>query len=821
MSNDVELDEAQLGALRRAAANSRYHLLLGAGASLDSTSRNGRYLPNSTALAQELADAFEVPLEDGDLLWRIYARAVEKAGAPSVYGWLRERFFQVKPPPWLSTYARFPWEVVWTLNLDDSFERAYEAAKSEVSRVLMPLSWDDDFRLGRELPVVHLHGHTLETEPRALVFSLTEYADAAVAYAAWPITFRDLYGVSPMVIIGARLRDEPDIEAVVARRQPEIDAPSFYVSPTISDAVAADLRSWNLIPVRMTGEQFTAVWAELTGMSSTEPPTRYEELALRVGRQFRELRTNYPGKTPLGHDFLGGDEPYWADIVGREHAELDWIRQGAVAVKRFGRDVPNSSALLYAGRRLTGRTTGLLAIARSFREAAWRVFLFTADERPDIDAVLQYAADGKSLVMIFDGIADVAEDVATIIARARQAQLKVACVAIDQFERSAGIAGRVAEALIVDGVIKSVNPRLTRTDAARLVDRLSRAGRLGILEREKDRARLAYFRGSELFAAMADLEEAPAFGRRVAGAVAELSDGLELELTFIAAMANRVGRGLTVIDAGRMLGRRSEEILRGIRTGSALSAVLSTDGQRVRTRQRWLALDPIIARLGTRPAVELLAQAMKRLSARIGRASQRERNATSTLVGSLMTYRNLAEIFPDQDLEDWYAQLLPEFGSWSGRYWEQRAIMSRHKGISDEAALARAESFAMRAVSLLRDPYSYTTLGTVLAARAAHGDISGISKFYDGAYDAFESAGKLDPQNLVTWLAFLRHALPILERVTELESPELADLEERIVDDWEEIYGQIQSLSSASESTQLELQSLRARFVRIVEGEGG
>ena len=115
---DLLLTDDQLTALRRAATNSRYHLLLGAGASLDSRSGDGHFLPSGSKLAEELTDAFGVAMEPGDLLWRIYARAVEKHGERSVYDWLRLRFADVEPPSWMNVYARFPWECVWSLNLD-------------------------------------------------------------------------------------------------------------------------------------------------------------------------------------------------------------------------------------------------------------------------------------------------------------------------------------------------------------------------------------------------------------------------------------------------------------------------------------------------------------------------------------------------------------------------------------------------------------------------------------------------------------------------------------------------------------------------------
>lgn len=156
-----------------------------------------------------------------------------------------------------------------------------------------------------------------------------------------------------------------------------------------------------------------------------------------------------------------------------------------------------------------------------------------------------------------------------------------------------------------------------------------------------------------------------------------------------------------------------------------------------------------------------------------------------------MKYSTLKEFFPSEDFEAWYGSMLPTFGEWSGRYWEQRAIMSRHEGEKQPDAYVRAVSYASRAVTLLDDTYSYTTLGTVLAARAtleAESDWETCLKYYERAYDAFQAAGLRDRDNLVTWTAYLRSTLPVLENLSAGSDAELAELRARIRADWMSIY---------------------------------
>ena len=135
----------QLENIRRTAKNGEYHLLMGAGASRDSKSRGGQNLPGSLGLITALQGTFGVIVEEHDQLWRIYDRAITRAGSESVYKWLREQFWNVQHPAWMEDYARSPWAAVWTLNLDDTFESAFKAVSSERGRGIRSLSGSSRF----------------------------------------------------------------------------------------------------------------------------------------------------------------------------------------------------------------------------------------------------------------------------------------------------------------------------------------------------------------------------------------------------------------------------------------------------------------------------------------------------------------------------------------------------------------------------------------------------------------------------------------------------------------------------------------------------
>ncbi|MDT0157609.1 hypothetical protein Q9R19_08245 [Microbacterium sp. ARD32] len=818
----IDLSDDQRLALRRAARNGEYHLMLGAGASLDSISPAGGQLPGSGKLIEQLCSEFGVIAEVDDWLWRVYDRAVEKAGEDAVYSWFRSRFWNVKPPYWMAYYARSPWSSVWTLNVDDTYEAAHLSVATDTTRSLQTLNWDDAYRQGRALSVIHLHGVVDRAETRKLVFSLSEYAGSAAARAAWPVNFRDSYGNSPFVILGARLRDEPDIESVIARRSPTNPAPSFYVARTISPATRDDLIRWGLVPVEMTAEDFVLEWAELTGLDLEHDLENELELGMRVGQQFEELRADVPAKLQTQHDFLGGDEPLWEDIQRGLPAELGWVTQAKMDANQIGKSISSASVLAYTGRRLTGRSTGLLVLAQHMRGASWRTFFFRESGRIDVDAVLGFAADGKSIALMFDGMADVADDIDRLVTEARAAGLSVVCLAVDLLENEAKILGRVRPANLAHGRIGNIAGRLSGSDAAHLVDALGRVGRLGVLESKTDAGRLAHFRNRDLFDSMAQIENAPGFGNRLGELLDDVSGG-KLKVVLFAAYAALVGHQLLVIDAARMVGTESDALVRAVQSDPQLSSLLTTDGVRLRARHRWMALEPAVQSLGTDAAASIVRDGVRSVSARLSQQSLRERNPTSLLVGALMSQKNLRRAFPGADLDAWYGSLLDVFGEWSGRYWEQRAILARRAGRTDVANLAKAESFALRAVEIVPDIYSLTTLGTVLLEKAALAQVS-VADYYERAFSAFERAAGMDlmGSSLVTWIAYLRYSLRVLRRlsrtaVTDSTTEESILLKQRVETDWRRIYAQLAVVRDAGATVSRDLAGLAQEFESVAK----
>ncbi len=160
-----------------------YQLLLGAGASLDSLDANGENLPRGNELALQLRRDFNLS-ESADLPLS-YERAVRKSSERGVFDYLKGRYTRCTPAAWYRDFVDIMWSRVWTLNIDDVVERAYEAYRDVAHQDTESYSWDSLFEEIDKLQIVHLHGSLGSTSSKRLVFSVVEYLDAREEEHAW------------------------------------------------------------------------------------------------------------------------------------------------------------------------------------------------------------------------------------------------------------------------------------------------------------------------------------------------------------------------------------------------------------------------------------------------------------------------------------------------------------------------------------------------------------------------------------------------------------------------------------------------------------
>ncbi|MEW2553053.1 SIR2 family protein [Streptomyces zhihengii] len=789
MTGTLSLDSKALNAARNAARGGQYQLLLGAGASVGAHNSRGP-IPLAKDLVEILKARYPAaPIDSTDALPRAYQRAIFVSSAESVWETFVEVFKNAHHQDWFTQLAGLPWRRVWTLNIDDAFENAYRGIARSDARKSRTVSWDDPYVETGDLEVIHLHGHVLDSKPRNLIFSLSEYQMMASIKPVWSQVLAGLIGVEPFIIMGASILGDPDVESLLLAHRPTAVAPSFVVDPYIGEGNRWELEQLGYSVVKLTGEQFLEAWQDEMGLDAESVRSLEESEALSVP-QFVKLQSDRVAPPPRAHDYFGGDAPVWADVIEKRPALFPWVKEIIGSMEAWLNDGAQDPVLhVIYGARMSGVTSGLLLAALEFTHLHVDVFSFDKSSRFNVPAVLRARAGKRPAVIITDAGADFSNDVDRLLKEAAQSGVQLYMIVSESPHNDLRLEGRLG-----GGYRKSITKipvRLNRNASTALVKKLDEFGRLGSLELEPTGRRIRHFQGRDVFSALMEVEHAIGFTRRLEGEVIALDSAWKKHLLLLLSIASQGARQVAVVDASIALGRASDSLTRSILDDDHMSAVTEIVDSRLLARQRDHAIKAIVRVIGADDALSATRSMVENLAPLATRTALQQRNLPVQLVGYLMTAKQLQRNFPGIDLDkQFYEPLRPLFGDWNGRYWEQRAIYSKSQGM-----WPTAESFAARAVGLYDDPYTRTTYGTILinkAANFAHPENSSWQEFYERGHSEFETAIHREPGNRVTVFAYLSATLELVRRLISWQ--EVGDLDVtngpllQIKGDWEARY---------------------------------
>jgi hypothetical protein len=245
-------------AIKGAIERGRLVLLLGAGASADCKDRHGRLLPDADALAAELASQAGFT-HGSEPLPIVYAAAREQLG-DKIWPILEDRFRFCQPSAAIRTIADFPWARVYTLNIDDSFERAAQHTKTQhlaVRHRKDKIAQLDPFF--ERLDLVKLNGSADRLEA-GLIFSPQEYGEGSATPPPWYEELAEDYFRYLFLFIGTRL-NEPLFHHQVERYRRVAKATAgvgYVLTRTATDIEKKSLESLHLIHHAGTIDDFAA-----------------------------------------------------------------------------------------------------------------------------------------------------------------------------------------------------------------------------------------------------------------------------------------------------------------------------------------------------------------------------------------------------------------------------------------------------------------------------------------------------------------------------------------------------------------------------------
>ncbi len=807
-------NEHELAVVRNAARRGRYQLLLGAGASKGAKNRSGAAVPDGKSLVRLLATQYpDAPIDESTTLPRAYQRSVTASSESDVWHFLKSRLSGCSHEPWFADLAGLPWKRIWSLNVDDAFENSYRGSIRERTGKLQSLNWTDPFVEPTGVEIVHLHGSVATPSPSPLIFSMKEYTASASSNAAWHIVWRAVVASEPFVILGARVLDDPDVEHAVVSSIASSTAPSLIVDPFISDGNAWELEKAGYKILRMTGEEWLQQWVELCDLRNSDLRTLYGSSAVNLP-QFDELTIDHVRPPVPAHDFLGGSEPTWADAHSNLIAEFDWISKLKSEVASWAISGTGSNVTIVFGERLTGISAGLMSVAHGASASGARVLWFDRSARFDASSVLDFCIEAGPVVVVVENAHTFASDIdKLLLLAARQPYARIKVLASDRPNHTGVLEDNLTYGSYPIDTVR-VRSRRPRRDARKVVSLLTHEGRLDFLERKTPAERIDHFAERDVFSAMSEVERGMGFATRLDSEVKQLQDGWEKSLIVLLALASEGGVPVSIVEAAAATATSASAIARRIANDDHLASLIEVDGDVVVPRQRTRGLESLVRAGGGAAFLDELRDMVARLAILIPRDGYRSRIRASTLVGELMSAKLLLRVFPGSDLKSFYKQLLPTYGDWNARYWEQRSILARLTSDWDPAV-----SFAERATTIWDDGRTRNTLAVNLMAKSrAFATLGSVewAGLYTRARGEFESALSHDPSSGVVRYARLRATLELAETLAVADLLGSADASV-LLDDWQSDYAdyRLRSFQRLDSNQSAEDEKLVRRFESI------
>lgn len=708
----------QWDSMMRAITESKYQLLLGAGASLDSQGPLGR-LPGGWDLAQEMATTFSLPGNPRGNLRQVFsmARSRVTTDGQNVLAYMADRFVNCTAPSWYADLVAIPWRYIWSLNIDDSVENAYNKQFTEhAAKELVSVSWTDPHRVpsGHQAILVHLHGVAWAKKTDDLVFDISSYLYAVTQRHRWHSIFADSYLEAPTIILGASLNDEIDLENVLEKGRVQGGSePSVIVMPTIDEFDKERFREWGLIPVEATAEEFLAEvrasWPDYFQQAdvSADNPSRINPNVLSFLSQWHPIRAGSEYRLDDRHDFYAGHEPLYSDIL----RDLDSHRVLTDRVLREATSDEQQKVVCLTGSAFTGKSTMALRVARKLAEQNWTPYLLDPELRPSVEATLWWLRQHPRTLLIVEGAADFANDLAVMALRAKERGIPFKLLAVERRSRAREVRRSFTGVGFAD---VEVSDRLRDKEIEDLIRQLKGHGRLGIVADVGHTEQVEYFaqkHGRNLFSSMSNLEEADGFRSRVRTGYSLLKSETERAVFQAVCITSALGYGLPVGAAASVCGLPASELNALLHSESVLADFIRMAGGRLHPRHRAFGSYMLESSFSKQENYAVTLKLAQHYGAQISPAAISARTFAYRMVRQLLDHEMLTVWLGGEHLDAWY-EALQEMYAWNARYWEQRAL-----GASKRGRHAPASSWARQAIAQHRDAFALNTLATVLFRR--------------------------------------------------------------------------------------------------------
>ena len=718
------MDSTLIAELAEGVYRREYSLLLGAGASLGAEGGNGEPLPSGPQLQEQLIAHFGIETDGQAIsLQRAYA-AAQRKDATKLEDFIRRQFTRCKPS-WQHLLAKFQWQRIWTLNVDDVVETVLRDQGIQYDRFDWTSSFRDTSR--SDYQVIHLHGFAKDTilgdaEESTLVFSMEEYTAPLADPRAWHRVFSDEFTDRPFIILGASLSEEFDLQPALSKTAAAAARgyPSVIVLNKVTRLEREELEALSLIVVEAEAHSFMSQLQVEVEKLTKRLGGHYRQImdpqVARFLQQFIDLRYYEPTNDKNSRSFYLGFEPQWKNILDDDDAQLQTTSAAFAAIEKdIQSEEIDQQVHILTGSAGSGKSAGLLRIARSLIAHGHNVFQFRGEEALDIPATKQWLKRMPKTILIFDGCADFADSLGDLAEQCALANASLFAIGAERSTRRGFFAHKIdGEFLCMREQYQYGN--LSDPDIDVLLDKLSSRRRLGKITRLNRPQQQEYFRkesSRKLFEGMADLEGGQGFRLRLKRDFEGIEDKGLRRLYAAACVAYGFGYPLRMGVAVQVSGMSATELTKLLTSEEQDLLVLSDNG--IRPPHRITASLVVDAALSQDLRFEALERLTYALAPHVDIQAIRNQTRPYRLLRRLMDQETVIRLVgPDQGRK--FYELLEEYCDWNGRYWEQRALFE-----SDLENHAQARSYAEHSLTIHRHPFAFNTLGTILGRIAVQG----------------------------------------------------------------------------------------------------
>jgi hypothetical protein len=730
-----------LDPFRASLFSGQYNLLLGSGVSLDSMDSHRESLQSASALIKKLCELKKVsvttPLSRVALLLK----------PDEVDEYLTKPYSSCRPGETVKRVTGFVWRTIYSFNIDDALEAAYETSTRRRQRALS-LNYDSNYRTPSnqsKVAIIHLHGFTREPE-KGYVFSASEYARVTKGGNPWMHVLSELLATEPFIVSGTSL-NEPDLEYYLSARSDTSlrtnRGPSILVEP-YPDAITESLcQRHGLILVKSTFADFLHWTTETLGHSPQVSQLKVPSMEGLLDRtygpdaqieffsSFELVKPAPPNPAAETSPFFYGKAPRWSDLESNLDLPTEDERRVGAKIRNYLESQESKTRFfMLLAESGAGKTTVVRRVAYDLAKEGRTVLNLTGKLALDPDNTRKgFAALTRPTLVVIDNLADHASTIlSALTGLSVKKPLAILCADRDY---------RRDHIFRVLGDFPSEEFSLSAWTSPQFEDIIERFRRAGLVG-TPDAVRMP-----KRFADMLVGDPVAIAGCRVLNNFKPL-DVIVHSLWHDARQEARSSYALAALSEFCYSGGISYPLLEraqhnaGLRDQLSLAVPLplaySEDGDFV------LPLHPAVGErlLGylsreRRPLLAALFRSLAlALAPYVNRQTIIDRTPEARLAGRLFNAERVVRPLLREKAQDFY-RVVQAAWQWNSRYWEQRAILTQDENID------HAIQFARHAVAIEEHPFPKTTLASLIVRKMELG--RGLDEIlFDETFSLLETA---------------------------------------------------------------------------------